>query len=198
MSDQYVSLPAQPGAPGAARGSAPRPAGILLVALAVAGLVVAGCSKSSTKTTAKPRAASTAAAVSGKGDLGKPVRDPQFEYVVTKVEYKKSLSAGHGTNTPTKGMFAVVSFSMKSLAGDGSYNALSNSAYDAEGTKYDGELAETVVAGLKNQITPQKGKTYQNFLVFDVPANAKIARVVFTAVGPTGDPLKTSAVARLG
>ncbi len=98
---------------------------------------------------------------------------------------------------PTKGKFCIIAFSLKSFNGKGAFHEFDQHAYDAAGTKYDMAVGADV-DGLVANTFADEGKSYDNFIVFDVPLNATVVSLEFRGADSNGDPVAAPATIHIG
>ena len=169
-----------------------RRAGVILGVVAVAVLAVsAGCSSSTspTKSSATGAAATKARPAS---QIGKPVRDARFEYVVTKLDCKPTIGGetdapDPSTITSSKGQYCLISLTLKNIAtGDGRFLAPDQHVYDAAGTKYDvnTKLGFNVKDAYEDTQVGE-GTSSTAVLIFEVPKDATLVRIDLLPVGAT-------------
>ncbi|HZN72171.1 MAG TPA: DUF4352 domain-containing protein [Micromonosporaceae bacterium] len=115
------------------------------------------------------------------GTVGSPVRDGKFEFVVKKVECgKRSVGTGSLRET-AQGQYCLVSLSVKNIGKEPQTLSDSNQkAFAPDGVEYGTDSVASLYANgdnnvWLNEINP--GNQVTGILVFDIPSNARIARL---------------------
>jgi Domain of unknown function (DUF4352) len=113
--------------------------------------------------------------------IGMPVRDGNFEFVVEQVKCGVKQVGSQYLNEKAQGQFCLVSMTVKNVKDESrTFDASSQYAYDADGRKFDADGTASIYANENHQtflevINP--GNSVSGVVVFDVPANVKLAEL---------------------
>lgn len=157
-------------------------------ALFVAGLSVMGCCVAGVTATVVRSALDSAGGSGGAGaaaaepaGFDDPVRDGQFEFVVSALACGDSELVNGILRAQAQGQFCVVELRVTNIGDEPRHFADGlQQAYSPDGDQYAADTHAGVVANgsgaaVWNVINP--GNTVQAKVVFDIPANASIAAV---------------------
>ena len=113
--------------------------------------------------------------------LGDPVRDGKFEFVVSRVDCRKSTVSSRLLTTTAKGKFCVVSLSVRNV-GDQSriFSGPAQKAYDAAGAEFGNDALADFYANDNSQTFLKRivpGDQVTGKVVFDVPRSTRLAVV---------------------
>ena len=113
--------------------------------------------------------------------LNQPARDGKFEFTVTRLECGLNQIGDTLLNKKAQGQFCKVYVTVKNIGNEArTFDASNQYAYNAAGQKYDADGAADLYLGDESkafleQINP--GNSVNGIVVFDVPKDAKIAKV---------------------
>jgi hypothetical protein len=122
--------------------------------------------------------------------LNQPARDGKFEFTVTKLECGIDQIGDTLLNKKAQGQFCKVHVTVKNIGNEArTFDASNQYAYNAAGQKYDADGAAGLYLGddgkaFLEQINP--GNSVNGIVVFDVPKDAKIAKVELHDSGFSG------------
>src|SRR5215475_4626180 len=122
--------------------------------------------------------------------LNQPARDGKFEFTVTKLECGIDQLGDKLLNKKAQGQFCKVYVSVRNIGNEArTFDASNQYAYNAAGQKYDAEGSAGLYLGEESkafleQINP--GNSVNGIVVFDVPKEAKIAKVELHDSGLSG------------